>query len=195
MSLDSFQSRERGDQRGIIVEGELWTVSERDARDVPGARAPMCLVFESPEAVRRSWSFPRNWRDMDDRALWRLSELTASSSSVMDALQTAFISSIVAQETASVLIAAVKGVLAEQRELRDQLKRTVLRCRAARRETHGIVASYARDERAAGKSVADVWNSLDAPLQHTAFVVSDPKRADRLASDVARWCDEEFDAA
>lgn len=195
MRSSSLQLPDRGEGRGIVVDDELWTVSERDARDVPGARAAMCLVFESQAAVRRTWSFPRNWRDMEDSALWRLSELTASRSRLMDELQTAFISSIVAQETASILIAAAKGALAEQRNQRDQLKANILRCRVSRRETHDIVANYARDERAAGRSATDVLKSLDAPLQHTAFVVSDPERAARLASDVARWCDKEFEAA
>ena len=195
MRLRSFQSRDRGTRRSITVGGEPWTVSERDAPDIPGARTPMCLVFESQAAVRRSWTFPPNWRDMQDGALWRLSELTASRSSLLDKLQTVFISSIVAQETASTLIAAARGVFEENRDERDQLKATILQCRATRREIHDIVASYAREERAAGKSAIDVLSSLEAPLQHTAFVVSDPPRTERLESDIARWCDEGFRAA
>src|SRR4051794_35182356 len=54
----------------------VWDVREADARDVPGARGPRCLIFESPEVVRRVWVFPANWRELDDDALWRYSEQT-----------------------------------------------------------------------------------------------------------------------
>ena len=192
MSGRSFDSPDR---RTFWVENEVWSVSERDATGVPGARAATCLIFESQSAVRRSWSFPPNWREMDDSALWRLSELTTSRSTLMDALQTIFITSIIAQRTATALIARIKGIRAENRTLRLERKIIVRRCRAAREQTRHGVANYAREGRAAGKSEADILSSLVDPLEHTAFVVSDPQRSARLASDVARWCDEEFSAA
>ena len=195
MSWSSFEPPDRGDRRSFVVAGELWSVSERDAERVPGARAPTCLVFESQGAVRRAWSFPANWRDMDDSALWRLSELTASTSARMDALQRAFITSIIAQNTAGAVIAALRGALEENRALREQRKSIIQLCRAARQESHDIVAEYARQERAAGKSATDVLKNLDATLRKTAFVMNDPQRTARLASDVARWCDEGFQAA
>ena len=191
----SGRSLDSPDRRTLWVDDELWNVSERDATGVPGARAAMCLIFESQAAVRRSWSFPPNWREMEDSALWRLSELTSSKSALIEALQTAFITSIIAHRTATRLIARTKGVLVESRALREQRKTIVRQCRAAREETHHCVTSYAREGRAAGKSVADILSSLLAPLKHTEFVVSDPQRSARLASDVARWCDEEFRAA
>lgn len=183
------------ERRKFTVSGELWSVSERDARDVPGARALTCLVFESQDTVRRCWSFPPNWRDMDDSALGRLNESTMSSSTLIESLQTAFITSIVAERTAAELLVAVRGVLEENRALRDQRRVLLLCCRAARRESHELVATYARLERTAGASVAEAVKNLAAPVQTAAFVVSDPQRTERLVSDVARWCDEEFRAA
>lgn len=183
------------ERRTFTVAGDLWSVSERDASGVPGARAPTCLVFESQGTVRRCWSFPPNWRDMDDSALSRLNESTTSSSVLIEALQTAFITSIVAERTAAALLATVRGVLAENRALRDQRKALLLRCRAARRESHELVATYARLERTAGATAADALKNLAAPVENAAFVVSDPQRTERLVSDVARWCDEEFRAA
>jgi hypothetical protein len=50
-----------------------WHVTERDARGDPGARAPRCLVFASPESIRRVWNFPAGWRDLDSAALAALS--------------------------------------------------------------------------------------------------------------------------
>lgn len=195
MSSSSLTTREREERRRFLVKGELWSVSERDTRSVPGARAAKCLVFESEAAVRRAWSYPGNWRDMDDSALWRLSELTTSNSALMEALKRAFIASIVAQRTASELIATARDSLEQNRALREECKALIQQCRAAHRESHDNVANYARDERAAGKSETDVLNNLDAPLGQAAFVVNDPQRSARLASDVTRWCNEAFNAA
>jgi hypothetical protein len=44
--------------------GIEWTVSERDAHTVPGARGARCLIFQSSEAVRRVWEYPPGWRDL-----------------------------------------------------------------------------------------------------------------------------------
>jgi hypothetical protein len=195
MRSTSFERRDRGDHRDFLVEGELWSVTERDAKRVPGARAPTSLIFESQAAVRRAWSFPSNWRDMEDDALWRLSELTASKSALMEALQRTFITSIVAQRVASELIGRARDSLEENRAVRKEREEVILHCRAARRDTHFGVADYARQARAEGASESEVLHNLDAPLQHTAFVMNDPQRSERLASDVARWCDEEFRAA
>ena len=57
---------ERGDRH--------WTVREMDARGVPGARAPTCLICESTEVIRRLWDYPNDWRKLDDAALVRLCE-------------------------------------------------------------------------------------------------------------------------
>ena len=187
--------RDREAQRRFQVAGELWSVSERDTQSVPGARAPKCLVFESQAAVRRAWSYPGNWRDMDDSALWRLSELTASKSALIEGMTRAFISSIVAQRRASDLISTARASLEQNRAMREQRKALIQQCRVARRESHDGVANYARDARAAGKSESDVLDNLDAPLGQAAFVVNDPQRSARLISDVKRWCNEAFNAA
>ena len=51
----------------------LWTVTERDARDVPGNRGVRCLIFASVEAVRRVWEYPAGWRDLLTPSLIALS--------------------------------------------------------------------------------------------------------------------------
>jgi hypothetical protein len=53
--------------------GHSWTVSEVRSSNVPGAHADRCLVFESDFAVRRVWSYPERWRELDPRALEELS--------------------------------------------------------------------------------------------------------------------------
>jgi hypothetical protein len=52
----------------------LWRVSERDARNDPGRRADYCLIFSSPDAVRRVWKYPSNWHSLSDAELERLCE-------------------------------------------------------------------------------------------------------------------------
>jgi hypothetical protein len=61
---------ERVVQRGL----DQWRVHEMDARAVPGARASTCLICESIEVIRRLWTFPSDWRVLDDDALWELCE-------------------------------------------------------------------------------------------------------------------------
>jgi hypothetical protein len=51
-----------------------WSISERDAADVPGARGPRCLVFMSESTVRRIWTYPASWRRLSPDALLALSE-------------------------------------------------------------------------------------------------------------------------
>ena len=50
-----------------------WRVTERDARDDPGALADCCLIFASDDAVRRVWVYPPRWRTMSDGELEALS--------------------------------------------------------------------------------------------------------------------------
>ena len=53
--------------------GVYWRVTERDARQDPGARGDRCLIFASSEAVRRVWKYPVAWRDLPAAALAALS--------------------------------------------------------------------------------------------------------------------------
>jgi len=54
-------------------DGVYWTVTERDATDLPGTRGPRCLIFASPEAIHRVWEFPAGWRDLSTQSLIALS--------------------------------------------------------------------------------------------------------------------------
>ena len=53
--------------------GLLWTVTERNAENVPGSRGARCLIFASTEAVRRVWVYPPGWRDLLTPSLIALS--------------------------------------------------------------------------------------------------------------------------
>jgi hypothetical protein len=49
--------------------GIIWTVREADTTRVPGARASRCLIFETAGYARRAWTYPPEWRTLDDEGL------------------------------------------------------------------------------------------------------------------------------
>ena len=59
----------------VFVDDEhvAWTVRECAAPADLCARGSHCLIFESDGRARRVWSYPQNWRDLDEPALTRLS--------------------------------------------------------------------------------------------------------------------------
>ena len=52
-----------------------WTIREIDARNLPGARGPRCLVFENHRVVRRIWHYPADWAIIAPSALLALASL------------------------------------------------------------------------------------------------------------------------
>ena len=48
--------------------------AEMDATRIPGARADRCLIFDSEGVVRRAWSFPQMWSELDDESICALLE-------------------------------------------------------------------------------------------------------------------------
>ena len=59
-------------KRWIVRDSERWTISEVDAREVPGARGDSCLICESDFSVRRLWSYPADWDRIEDARLLAL---------------------------------------------------------------------------------------------------------------------------
>ena len=56
-------------KRWIVRGSERWTISEVDAREVPGARSDSCLICESDFSVRRLWNYPADWHRIEDTKL------------------------------------------------------------------------------------------------------------------------------
>jgi hypothetical protein len=50
-----------------------WSVVEVDATAVPGAPGARCLLFTRQDCIRRVWSYPADWRTLDDAGLVALS--------------------------------------------------------------------------------------------------------------------------
>lgn len=46
-----------------------WLIREIDCRNLPGAKAPQCLICECAAVVRRVWAYPANWYDLPDETL------------------------------------------------------------------------------------------------------------------------------
>ena len=56
-------------KRWVVREGERSLVAEADARDVPGAQGPNCLIFETEALMRRIWHYPADWNQLEDSRL------------------------------------------------------------------------------------------------------------------------------
>lgn len=54
-------------------EGVQWEVTEVSGRSVPAARGERCLIFSSPVAIRRVWTYPDSWVRMSAGELYDLS--------------------------------------------------------------------------------------------------------------------------
>ena len=91
MSRSAFRSRssiptelalgyvERIVQNGSRVwftgeDGAAWCAREELVAEVPGARAPRCLFFESANAFRRVWLYPAEWLTCTRERLLELSQ-------------------------------------------------------------------------------------------------------------------------
>ena len=70
-----FQDRQDSsdDYAHVVLDGDgvEWSVREILTPQV-WARGPNCLVLSSRECVRRVWSYPRDWRELDAETLLRL---------------------------------------------------------------------------------------------------------------------------
>ena len=54
--------------------GEVWTVVERKADAIVGARRPACLIFHTDRGFTRLWIYPEKWDELSDRELLALCE-------------------------------------------------------------------------------------------------------------------------
>ena len=61
-------------KRWVVRGGERSMVAEADARDVPGAQGPHCLILETEALMRRIWHYPADWDRLDDSRLIALFE-------------------------------------------------------------------------------------------------------------------------
>lgn len=72
-NADRARDDARARRRVLVQMGVEWTVTERNGAQVPGARGARCLIFASPETIRRVWDVPPDWYTLSDAALFALS--------------------------------------------------------------------------------------------------------------------------
>ena len=75
-TLDGPSLARRADrpQRAFIdVDHVAWIVRECVAPRDACPRGTRCLIFESEGRARRVWTYPSNWRELDEAELARLS--------------------------------------------------------------------------------------------------------------------------
>jgi hypothetical protein len=199
LANSSSQSSDPTAPRLLLHEDRVWRVREIDAHFVPGAPSASSLLYESDLGIRRLWFFPVNWKRLDDDALWRLSETSPALSSRAGVwktqLQTAFLTSALAEREAQATVELARAVVAANRRLRAERRVLIEACRASRRAVQDTVRRYAREMSDAGSSERDVVSQVAEPLGTFAFVLEDEARVERLRRDVARWCALEFRAA
>lgn len=69
---DHRESADEGYPHVVVDrDGVEWTVRETVTPQT-WARAPRCLILNSRECVRRIWSYPSEWRELDGDTLLRL---------------------------------------------------------------------------------------------------------------------------
>lgn len=199
MIRDGEARRPSPDGRLVRHEDRTWHIREIDATHLPGAPRSSSLVFECDEAVRRVWVFPTNWQQMNDASLWRLAEVSpVRAPGDVDwraELQSAFMTSVIAKQSARVAVEQSRLARAESRRLREQRQRLLDACRTSRDVLQATVRRLTREMIDAGLSQAAVLRQLTARMETVAFVLGDEPSIARLEHDVARWCTQEFEAA
>jgi hypothetical protein len=53
-------------------DGTVWYVREAMARDIPGAEADSCLIFDSGYSCHRIWHYPEGWMSLPVSSLLTL---------------------------------------------------------------------------------------------------------------------------
>jgi hypothetical protein len=69
---DLFRSAEHAGARRVSFDGVEWMVYERGPDLFDRRRSPS-LIFESQDTIRRVRTYPRNWAELPDEELARLS--------------------------------------------------------------------------------------------------------------------------
>lgn len=177
-----------------------WVVREADAGHVPGAQGATSLVFDSQQAIRRAWIFPRNWDQLDASELWALSERSGRISARFDLkgvdLSPALSAHLANINRAEELHARAKAAMAENKA-QDEERRALLKaCRAERSRMREMVEARAAELRTAGLSAEDASLYLASAVRETVVRLgANVDSALRLERDACRWCANVYRAA
>jgi hypothetical protein len=178
----------------------IWSVREIDARGVPGARGETCLIFEWPEAVRRVWTFPRNWWELDDEALWLVRERAPQLGARLEArrqeLTAAMRRSMEAMKTAQNLLEQARAAVEQARTARSELAGLLQSCRAERQAMHAAVDEHTAQLRDLGLGVDDAATIVVSAVHEAAtHLTADEQSVAQIQRDAKRWCQLAYRAA
>lgn len=190
----------RTDYRVVRHEDALWQVREVDSRMIPGALGDRCLLFESPEVVRRLWLFPANWWELDDDALWQYSErgpqLSARAERRRQELGAAIQSAMECIGTARALMSRTKAAVEANREARSELRGLLQSCREERRAMRATVEAHASRLREDGISAEDASLLFaNAIREGAAQAYADDGSLRQFQRDAGRWCAQVYRVA
>lgn len=178
----------------------MWTAREVDGQKVPGSVGARCLVLESPDAVRRLWVYPRNWRDLDPELLWQTGERSPRAKAMMQSLEpeiTTTISRAMATlATSRALLARTGEALRANVEQRETLRELLQRCREERAEMRAAVESCAEQLRGSGVGETDALLIVaNAVREGEGLLSAEAGSLAQLDRDAHRWCARVFEAA
>jgi len=185
--------------RELTHDGVAWRVREADTSESPGARAAGCLIFDADGIVRRAWSYPRDWAELDDDALWAVLEVPQPkpldrAPAALRTLSASGTHPAVAEATAncarsrsllvelSILHAANRAASWERRALLDE-------CHRVRRAMREAIEAYARSLRSSGVAPEHALVLIKAALDDglgTAQAREEPL-AEELVGDGVAW--------
>jgi hypothetical protein len=186
--------------RTLTHEDAVWQVREVDARKIPGALGDRCLVFDSPEVIRRVWLFPANWWELDDDALWQYGEhrprLSVEAEKRRHELDAAVQRAMESIDAARGLAIRMKAAAEANREVRAELRCLLQSCREERRAMRATVEAHASSLRQAGITAEDASMLIANAIREGATqAYADDGSLKQFQRDAVRWCAQAYQAA
>ena len=185
--------------RELTRDDMTWRVREADTSDCPGARAAKCLIFDGDGIVRRAWSYPENWAELDDETLWSLLETprpkpldpspAARQESAAEGTHPA-----VAEATANCarsrsLLVELSMFRAANRAASPEPRSLIGDCWRVRRAMRDAIEAYARSLRSSGVAPEHALVRIKAALKDGigAAEACEEPAAEELVGDGVAW--------
>ena len=189
--------------RELYRSGVCWTVREASAARTPGAQADRCLIFDSDGIVRRLWTFPSNWRELDDAEIFALLDAPQTPAlgiqTVRDAGNHPVVAAAAAAQARARSLVSEASVLRDSSRLLGEERRRLLEsCRIGRDEMRTAISEYVTMLRREGvppeRAVALLKSAIEDGLALPAGSPDSPG-SNAVVGDAIRWGIEAYYAA